>query len=199
MSKFGPQPINDASKGVPTVTYQHEGEERIDRRPAGKVERFVDPQGNVVSIQLSPSGDPNPVATADRMRMSHRREGFVEHAKCPLKHGIRHSTPAIDRDYLDMPAALERPCVDDPQVMTAVMRGRHKTLHAQKSCPHIEWLITSRREREKAENDKRFAYRAQQETLEKSKLELAAIQLEEAKERQATRKAGRPRKVPEGE
>ena len=64
MSKnWGKTPITNADKRAATQTrylveVEDGHEERIDRRPLGKVERFVDKAGHVIAVQLYSDGDP---------------------------------------------------------------------------------------------------------------------------------------------
>lgn len=187
MANFGRRPITDAGKPKPNLTYFFNGEERIDRRPLGKVERFVDPQGNVVSLQLGADGDPQRGMTVDKMRLQYRRDGFVEHAKCPLRHGTHLMAGVIGKDFSGLPDDLRNPCAADSR--TLVRKGHE--LHATEACPHIEWLISSRVSKEKAQNEKRNANRIAQEKREAEKIELQAAQLEMVKEQIKERKTKR--------
>lgn len=188
MSNWGRRPITDAGKAKtspPNITYFFDGEERLDRRPLGKVERFVDPQGNVMSLQVYGDGDPQRQVTADRQRMLYRRDGFVEHAKCPLRHGIHLMAGQTSKDFTALPASLHTACDADPRTMTKE-RGE---LHATKACPHIEWLIEARREKESKQATKRNAARMAVEKREADKRELEELQLAMAKEQLEERKA----------
>jgi hypothetical protein len=187
MANFGRRPVTDAGKPKPAITYYFDGEQRIDRRPLGKVERFVDPQGAVVSLALASDGDPQKAMTIDKMRFQYRRDGFVEHAKCPLRHGTHLSAGKIAKDFAAMPAKLSEPCAVDPKTLKKVGHD----LHATESCPHIEWLIASRVLKEKQQNDKRNASRMAAEKRELEKRELESIQLEMAKEQIEEHKAKR--------
>lgn len=164
-------------------------EERIDRRPQGKVERFVDPAGNIVSLQLYGHGDSKRNETMVRERAQFHAKGFVEHSKCPLKHGTRHANPATGREFAKMPASLEGECKHDPKVMSR----KDGDLYAEKGCPHIEWLIDFRVKKEADARKKLNASRDAQEKREAEKLELQAAQLEMVKEQLAERKARRPK------
>ena len=193
MATFGRRPITDAGGPKPEITYFHDGEERIDRRPLGRVERFVDPQGNVMSLQLSAAGDPVRTVTADRMRLQYRRDGFVEHAKCPLRHGTHLMAGKIAKDFSAMPASMSEPCDSDPR--TLVRRGHE--LHATDGCPHIEWLIAYRVQKEADQAKKRNANRIAQEKRDAEKAELERLQLEMAKEQIEERKTRKARKGPQ--
>jgi hypothetical protein len=197
MSNWGRRPITDAGKAKakpPHITYMFEGEERIDRRPLGRVERFVDPQGNVMSLQLAGDGDPMRQMTADRLRMQYRRDGFVEHAKCPYRHGTA-LTPgtqtAKDFGKLTEAGMSVAPCQADPK--TLINSGGD--LHATKACSHIEALIAHRMKAAAAQNKKQNAARIAQEKRDEEKRELERLQLEMAKEQieeRKARKAGKP-------
>lgn len=191
MANFGRRPITDATKPRPQSTYYYDGEERLDRRPQGKhVERFVDPAGNVVSLQLAGDGDPQRAMTVDRVRMEKRRDGFVEHAKCPLRHGTHVAAGVTGKDFADLlksKPALATPCGADKKTM----ERRDGDLHAVESCPHIEALIDFRVTRERIQNEKRNAARLLDEKRNAEKRELESIQLEMAKEQIEERKAQR--------
>lgn len=178
MANWGRRPITDAGKPLPSVTYLFNGEERIDRRPIGRVERFVDPQGNVCNLQLAGDGDPNKAQRADVNRTQYHRDGFVEHAKCPLRHGLHLHAGVIKKDFSTLPDGLGDPCTADPKVMTKVAGD----LVAQESCPHVEWLITSRREKEAAQAKKRNAARIAQEKRDENKRRLEELQLKKAEQ-----------------
>lgn len=213
MSKnWGKTPVTNADNrvGQTQVTYlapNAEGlghEERIDRRPLGKVERFVDPQGNVCNEQLYTSGEPNRSQTEINKRSALHRKGYVEHAKCPLKHGTRHSSPQTTKDFSKMPTScvldkgkpterlLEIPtveCKHDPKVMSR----RDGELYAETACPHIEWLIHFRREQQADAVAKRSAHTAEAKRREQEERELKAAQMELVKEQLAERKARKPK------
>jgi hypothetical protein len=188
MANFGKRPINDAGQAQKTrtpVAMYHDGEQRFERRPYGKIERFVDPVGNVCIVQLSTPGDPKAVETAMRIRNEKHVDGWVEHAKCPMRHGVPSRTPAIEREFKKMPADLREPCGADPKVMSR----KDGELYAEKSCPHVEWLIASRRKTEADANEKRNAARIREEKRLADAASLQAAQLEMVKEQLAERKA----------
>lgn len=194
MGNFGRRPITDAGKGQPKLTYMFKDEERLDRRPQGRVERFVDPDGGVMSLQLASDGDPVRKQTEDKMRMSYRRKGFVEHAKCPLRHGHHLFAGVIAKDFSKMPDDLKnRACDSDPKVMKKVGHD----LYAQNACPHIEWLIQSRKEYKASQDAKRNESRIADEKRKKEAAELQAAQLEMVKEQIEERRARKPKAKPE--
>jgi hypothetical protein len=194
MSKnWGKTPITNADKLFAAQTRYYvetaDGpEERIDRRPQGKVERFVDPAGNILNLQIFGDGDSRRGETEIRMRAQYHKKGFVEFAKCPIRHGTRQHAL---RDFAKMPAELAGECRHDPKVM----ERRDGDLYAVKACPHIEWLVAHR----KAESDKAFALRnahvAAAEQARKQEQELKAAQAELLREQLAERKARKPVKA----
>lgn len=178
----------DPTKPRP-ITYK--GERRSEKWPRGVTERFVDLQGNVVTQQLIGPGLP---ATTDAINSARTIlhdakneggtvQGFVEHGKCPLRHGIRHLSPLLEDEFAAMPAELQRPCAEDPSTARAVRDGRGKLKHIEyaEACPHVEWLIQSRREREA---ERLAARRVRQEgVLEIEKKKLAAIEAQAEEQR----------------
>jgi hypothetical protein len=194
MAKFGQRPINDAVeyKRRTSGEFYFDGESRIDRRPYGRIERFVDPVGNVITLQLSTPGDPKAVEVAMRIRNEKHMDGWVEHAKCPLRHGIDAMTPALEREFKKMPASIRLRCENDPKVMERV----NGELHAKEACAHIEWLIADRRKREAVQNEKRNAARIREENIKKEASELQAAQLEMVKEQIEERRARKGKKAP---
>src|SRR5690348_8303501 len=143
---WGRTPVTNADKRAATQTkylVEADGgtEERIDRRPLGKVERFVDAAGNIVSLQLYADGDAQRAQTEIRMRAQYHKKGLVEFSKCPVKHGTRNSSTVTEKDFRKMPSALASECRHDPKVM----ERRDGDLYAKTACPHIEWLIEQRR------------------------------------------------------
>lgn len=153
-------------------------EERIDRRPQGKVEKFVDPVGNICSLQMFSEGDSRRQESVVRARAAYHAKGFVEFSKCPIKHGTRHANPATGREFAKMPASLEGECKRDPQIM----ERKDGELYARPGCQHIEWLVKFRRDKEAEALAKRNAGRVAQEKRLAEKAELETIQLEMARE-----------------
>lgn len=194
MANFGKRPINDANAYRTGGTeFSFKGERRIDRRPYGKIERFVDSVGNVCTIQLSTPGDPQAAQTAMRKRAELHRDGWIEHAKCPLRHGHDNITPAVSREFAAMPANLRTRCERDPKVMDRV----NGELQALESCQHIEWLITDRVRREAEQNAARNTQRvaeekrkSEAEALQAAQLEMVKEQLEERRRKKAGKATG---------
>lgn len=186
--KYGKTPIVNADKAKPQITYVFAGEQRTDRRPEGRVERWVDVVGNICNLQMSSTGDPNGFSTVERKRLQYRRDGFIEHAKCPLRSGAHTFTGPIASDFAQMPAHLRDACPEDPRVMTK----SGGELHAGHACDHVEWLITHRRAATAAENAKRNANRVDTEAIIARRHELESLQLEElrAKVEKPTKRKG---------
>lgn len=180
------------------VVYKGERTERRGQKaPRGIVERFVDLQGNVVSEQLVGPGVPaTPDAVARARTILHAKKnshgtahGFIEHGKCPLRHGANLRNKATEEEFAQIFAAnpeLARPCPSDPTPPRRVRDGAGNIeLHCDDGCPHIEALIKLRREnharlskRQHAESalDIERKKLAQMEETNKKLLELAAAQ-----------------------
>jgi hypothetical protein len=197
MAKFSQSPINNvlaAERARAPVSIIHDGEQRLDRRPYGKIERFVDPVGNVITVQMAQAGDPSPKAAAERKRLLLHAEGWVEHTKCPFRHGHHNSVTGLQREFNKMPRSLVGECNGDPAPM-AVVDGEK---HAQKACQHIEWLIVDRRAREAVQSKKRNAAMYAEEKRKADAAALAEAQLEMVKEQIEERKARKAKpKAPE--
>lgn len=172
---WGRTPVSNADKRHATqMTYLVKGdegtpEERIDRRPMGKVERFVDLAGNVCSQQMYADGDPKRAETEQRNRAQLHRKGFIEHAKCPVRTGTRHSSEKTAREFAKMPASLAAECKHEIRVMSRL----DGVLYAEKGCPHIEWLIGERvaARNKKFETDNAQLVAAEKRAETKRKLE----------------------------
>jgi hypothetical protein len=195
MAKFGQLPVNNTAQAerarVPVAIF-HDGEQRLDRRPFGRIERFVDPVGNVITVQMAAAGDPHATETANRKRLQMYAEGWVEHTRCPFKHGTRAKVTGLEKEFRKA-AHLGGECDSDPAPMKVIDGEKH----ANKACDHIEWLITARREREAAQAEKRNAARVREEKikaeaaeLQKAQIELVKEQIEERKARKTKAKAG---------
>lgn len=194
MAKYGQLPVNDtaqAQRARAPVSIYHDGEQRLDRRPFGKIERFVDPVGNVITVSLAFAGDPHATETANRKRLQLHAEGWVEHTKCPFKHGARARVTGLDKEFKKMPPLAE--CTTDPAPMRVVDGEKH----AQKACDHIEWLITDRRKREAEQMKKRNAARIREEERKSKQDELLQMQSELAEEQLAERKARKKKALTE--
>ena len=148
-------------------------EERIDRRPQGKVVRFVDKAGHIVSLQMFSPGDPARLATEQKMLAAYHAKGFIEHAKCPLKHGTFYKSPIGEKDLKKMPAELQSACGSDPKPWAR----RNGDLYAVESCPHVEWLIEHRRAQDQDARLKRNAFETDQKKAKEREDKLKALQL----------------------
>lgn len=169
-----------------TSTYK--GERRPEKVPRGVVERFVDLQGNVMPQQLvSPGVPPTQEAIARARAILHAAknsdgtiQGHVEHGKCPLRHGTRHRNVLLEDEFAAMPADLQRPCESDPVVARATRGpGGQRVIDYGDGCPHIEWLIASRRAKETARLASRMASRESAMDIERKKLAAAQAQVDE--------------------
>lgn len=179
----------DQRKNFRTVHYQTpdgDSQMRAVKRPEGRiVEQFVDKQGNVVWLQLLQFGTNHDSTEADRRRAVLYRDAFIEHSRCPLRHGT-HLKPAMEADFDAMPAALkERACTDDPVVHRFVGSGKHARTIARPSCPHVEWLIEHRRAMYAQELALRSSQIDTPVTIEKQKLEIAEQTLAEQRSQTA--------------
>lgn len=76
-----------------------------------------------------------------------------------------------------MPEELKRPCSADPEVVTRGAKGRIYN----DPCPHIQWLIESRTEREAERRAARSSRGDSVLDMERRKLELAEAQLAESR------------------
>lgn len=193
MSKnWGRTPVSNADKRHLTQTKYlvetDEGtEERIDRRPMGRVVKIVDPSGNVISQQLYADGDPRRAETEIRVRAEFHKKGMIEHALCPIKHGTRQYA---SKDFAKMPASLSVECSQDKKAMYR----RDGELYAGEACPHIEWLIKYRREKAAKEYATRNARQVAAEKRDRERAKLEELQLEKMKKELMGQSQPRPRK-----
>jgi hypothetical protein len=74
--------------------------QRIERRPLGASEQFVDKDGNIVRLTMYGDGDSQKATTEQRNRMMAHRKEQIEYARCPLRHGTRQYA---QRDFAKMP------------------------------------------------------------------------------------------------
>jgi hypothetical protein len=178
-------------------------EMRIERRPMGRVEPFVDLVGNICNVQMFSDGDSRRLDTEQRLRLNQHRKGHVEYAKCPLRHGnVMHA----QRDFAKMPAELKAQCNADPRPFERrnmqgepAQRGEPSDLYAGKACPHIEWLIEHRREQAREEERRRNPHIAAAERDKKLAAELQAAQAELVKEQLAEKRARKSKAKDVGE
>lgn len=155
---WGRTPVTNADARRETqLTYMvgegENAEERIDRRPMGKVERFVDLDGNVCSLKVRDAGESKPLEAEQRKRSEYHRKGFVEHAKCPIRTGVRSISEKTARDFVAMPMSMAGECKHEIRTMKKI----DGVLYADKGCQHIEWLIAHRVEKAKKAYETRNA------------------------------------------
>lgn len=169
------------------ITYK--GQKRKHLYPSGKVERFVNLQGTVVEIPLVPSGVP-PTAEAiasARARLHKMKshdgdiEGFIEHGRCPLRHGTRELSQLLREEFAALPTKLKdeapvplAPCPEDP----VTWRKGPKGIEYFDSCPHVQAIIESRRDRHKARTEARRFKQKTSLQMEQEKVELMKKQNE---------------------
>lgn len=113
-------------------------EERMERKPQGRVERFVDKDGNVVALSMYGEGDQRKPETERRNRGNWHAKGMIELGQCPLVTGTQQYAT---RDFIKMPASLREPCKHTPRIFEKVGRD----IYAKDPCPHVKWLIEHRR------------------------------------------------------
>ena len=191
MGSLSKSHIHDAGKRDPKLprTVIVNGERRSERYPSGVTERFVSLQGNVVTCMLLPAGVPKSPDLITRARLELHTaknadrsvQGFVEHDRCPLRHGAHLRTPLMEDEFSAMPEELKRPCTSDPETSRIVKRGANRNIEYLDPCPHVQWLIQSRRTREQARRDARSARQVSVIEMERQKLELAKQQVEETR------------------
>lgn len=157
-------------------------ERREIRQVHGITERFVNKAGNVVTIQLRKLGDPPTKAIVDRNRGEHRRLGFVEHGQCPLSSGAMRDSSLLRDEMANRPTDLRDACDKDPVVERRIKVDGKMVVEQGDGCPHIEWLILYRRDKEA----KRVAAKgARPMSLADHQLDIQRQQLEE--QRKTTR------------
>lgn len=143
--------VHDAGKrdpSKPTATY-YKGERRQLLYPSGTVERFVNLHGTVVQVQLVASGvppTPEAIATARSRLHKHKTEdgetqGFIEHGRCPLRHGTRELSDVIREEFASLGPDLQTPCKEDPVTWRKTAKG----IEYFDSCPHVQALIKERK------------------------------------------------------
>lgn len=160
----------------------YKGQKRKHLYPSGKVERFVNLQGTVVEIPLVPSGvPPTAEAVASARARLHKMkshdgdvEGFIEHSRCPLRHGTRELSDSLREEFAALPANLQTPCKADP----VTWQKNGKTIEYFDSCPHVQAIIESRRAKHKERtNARRFKQKTALQ-MEQEKVELMKQQNE---------------------
>lgn len=156
-------------------------EAREVKRPEGRVvEQMVDPQGNVVWIKLLALGTNHGPDEAVRRRHEHRQLGFLEYHKCPLRHGT-HNDTRFAQELAVLPSELEKECPEDPVIHTR----RAGVNYEHEACPHIQWLIESRRAAEEKRRELRATTIETPQDIEKKKLAVAEQMLAATHEQNA--------------
>lgn len=135
-------------------------ERRTEKAPNGHVERMVDPQGNVVFVQLlQPAALRQGAEHVDAARAKHVRKGFITHARCPLTSGQLSMEDMISAG---MPAELRAYC--EPG-----------SYGANRPCRHVKYVIEFRQAEQAAKmklmDDQFFAEKRGREALEKAKVD----------------------------
>jgi len=176
---------------VPRTVYRKNAdgtsERRTERWPSGITERFVNLQGSEVTCQLLPNGVPANPDAIGKARMQLQRavngdktvEGFVEFEKCPLRHGTNLRSARAEDEFAMMPDELKRPCTSDPETKRVIQKGNNRHWEYSDPCPHIQWLMKSRQEREAERRNARSARQVSSSEMERQKLEIAQQQLVE--------------------
>lgn len=178
----------------------YKGQRRRMLWPAGTVERFVNLQGTVVQCVLVPPGVPaskESMAQARAKLHAHKTTdgdvvAFIEHAKCPLKTGVRDLDDRIseefERVFADMPACKEHPIT---------FRKTAKGIEYFDGCPHVQALIEARRVLHRQKVAARMKRQKTLHEIEQAKLKVAQDQADATTkilERVAEKLEGKPRK-----
>lgn len=167
------------------VTYSNE--RRSEKVPRGVAERFVDLQGNVVTCQLVGPGIPktNDAVARGRTELHTRKNadgtvvGYVEHNKCPLRHGVQFRNKVIEEEFAGLPENLKRPCEQDPNPSQSMRDAAGVIIKHGDACPHVEWIIAARRKKESDRIASRLATRESVLDIERKKLAAAERAAEE--------------------
>ena len=165
----------------PRITY-YKGERRSQIWPSGTVERFVNLQGTVVQVPLVAPGVPaTPEAIGAARAKLHRMktvdgeiQGYIEHNRCPLRHGTRELSETLRDEFAKMPANLQSPCSEDPITFKRTKKG----IEYFDSCPHVEWVIKSRKARHTALSQARHKRQKTVLQMEQEKVDLLRQQSE---------------------
>ncbi len=161
-------------------TVHVKGERRAEKWPSGTVERFVSLQGNVVQIQMN---SPGVAKTADAIARKRNQlhaakngdgsvQAFIEYQRCPLRHGLNLITPLVEEEFSEMPDELRRPCGSDPVTAKRTAKG----IEYLDPCPHIQWLITRRMDKEAVRRAARSNRQESMRDIELKKLAVAEAQ-----------------------
>lgn len=194
--------IRDHTK--PKIVH-YKGQRRRQLWPAGTVERFVNLQGSVVQCVLVPPGVPASkelLAQARAKLHSHKTTdgdvvGFIEHTKCPLKTGVADLDETLADEMERVRAEIGPACKEHPVTFKKTPKG----IEYFDSCPHVQWLIESRRQVHRAKVQARMKRQATLHEMEQAKLAAAQQQaadtralLEKVADRMEAAPAPRPRK-----
>jgi hypothetical protein len=182
--KYGKRPLNNAleypirnGNGI-GFDVRFKGERRTEKKPFGRLARYVDPNGHVMILQTSTPGhavgEHQRDANEKAMRVAKVLAGWVPHGECPLLHDTQRATKDLAEEFASMPEDLRVPCEHDPKTYERIA-GQ---MHAQESCPHVEWLILDRRRRQEEELARMYPDRAALQRLEAERRELHSAQVE---------------------
>lgn len=157
----------------PAIIY-YKGERRRQLWPAGTVERFVNLQGSVIQCVLVPPGVPaSKEAVAQARAVFHAKKngdgdvvGFIEHGRCPLKSGVADLDERIADECEQMRTACGPACKEHPVTFKKTAKG----IEYFDGCPHIQWLIESRRAKHKAKVEARMKRQKSFHEIEQAKL-----------------------------
>lgn len=158
----------------------YKGERRRQLWPAGTVERFVNLHGTVSQEVLIPPGVPASAEGLAQARAKlHAKKttegdvvGYIEHGKCPLKTGVADLHQTIADECERMREACGPACKEHPVTFRKTAKG----VEYFDGCPHIQWLIESRRELYKTKRDARMKRQKSMHEIEQAKLEAAEQQ-----------------------
>ncbi len=178
MASLSKQKIHDAGKRDPLVTrtISYKGKRAQEKWPSGYTESYVDPSGNVMNnLQLVPPSVPATRDAVTRAKAQKLHDGFVPHAQCPMRNGIRFDDKFRD-EFADMPVELEaKKCESDPTTRT---RGARGVIECHDACPHVEWLIAYRKNKAA---EARLAKRSEPTNLNEQTIAAQQAALEEQK------------------
>lgn len=168
----------------PKIVY-YKGERRRQLWPAGTVERFVNLQGTVVQSVLVPPGVPasKELVAQARAKLHAKKTtdgdvvGFIEHGKCPLKTGVADLDSVIADECERMREECGPACKEHPVTFRKTAKG----IEYFDSCPHVQWLIKTRRELAKIKSAARMKRQATIHEIEQAKLAAAQQQADDTR------------------
>lgn len=152
--------------------------------PAGTVERFVNLQGTVVQCVLVPPGVPaskESMAQARAKLHAHKTTdgdvvAFIEHAKCPLKTGVRDLDDRISEEFERVFGGMP-PCKEHPVTFKKTSKG----IEYFDGCPHVQALIEARRVLHRQKVAARMKRQKTLQEIEQAKLEAAEQQAQDTR------------------